>query len=117
MRLTREPKLLLQRAQDQTEGLRPNKVDEISESTQAPNVPLVSTEAVIVDLAVDQDAFLLVQRQALELLARDTGLAAFMSVAAVVWRGGRARLRVLVALFEGRETHDVAVGVVTRVGR
>lgn len=111
MRPTRETKLLLQRAQNQTEGLRPNKVNEVSESTQAPDVPLVSAEAVVVDLAVYQDTFLLVQRQALELLARDIRQDAFMAVVLVVLRRGRrARLRVVVALFEGRETHRVRVG-------
>ena len=112
VRPTRKTKLLLQRAQNETEGLRPNKVDEVSESTQAPDVPLISAEAVVVDLAVDQNTLLLVQRQALELLARDTRQAAFMAVVAVVVlrRGRRARVRVLVALFKGRETHGVRMG-------
>lgn len=111
MNLTRETKFLLQRAQNQTEGLRPNKVDKVSESTQAPDVPLVSAETVTVDLAVDQHALLLVQCQAVQLLACDIGQNAFMAVGVVVLgRGRRARLRVLVALFEGRETHGVRMG-------
>lgn len=31
---TRKPKLLLQRAQDKTKGLRPDQVDEVSQSAQ-----------------------------------------------------------------------------------
>ena len=108
MNLTRKTKLLLQRAQDQTEGLRPNKVDEVSESTQAPDVPLVSAETVIVDLAVDQHALFLVQCQAVQLLACDIGQNAFMAVGVVVLgRGRRARLllrsRLQVAVFSRKD--------------
>lgn len=82
--------------------MRPNKVDEVSKSTQAPDVPLVSAEAVVVDLAIDQNALLFIQRQALELLARDIRQDAFMAVGVVVLRRGRrARLRVVVALLKG----------------
>ena len=110
MRPTGETKLLLQRAQNQTEGLRPNKVDEVSESTQAPDVPLVSPEAVVVDLAIDQNTLFFIQRQALKFLARDTKQNAFMAVGVVVLRRGRrACLRGLVALLEGQETHGARI--------
>jgi hypothetical protein len=91
--------------------LCPDEINKISESTQGPDVPLVFAKAVVVDLAVDQDALLLVQRQTLEFLACDTGQAVDSIAVVVLGRGRRARLGgVLVALFEWRETHgDVYV--------
>jgi hypothetical protein len=89
---TWESKLLLQRAQNQTKGLSPDQVDEVSESAQAPDVPLVPAKAVVVDLSVDQDALLLVQRVAFQLrLECDSGKSVFI-VGVVLWWGWRARV-------------------------
>jgi hypothetical protein len=83
---TWESKLLLQRAQNQTEGLSPDQVDEVSESAQAPDVPLVSTKAVVVDLSVDQHALLLVQAVAFQFPACDSGNSVLI-VGVVLWWG------------------------------
>jgi hypothetical protein len=106
---TWETKLLLQRAQNQTKGLSPDQVDEVSESAQAPDVPLVPAKAVVVDLSVDQDALLLVQRVAFQLLACDSGKSVFI-VGVVLWWGRRARVAGTVGgrLLERQETHGAA---------
>lgn len=115
---TRKPKLLLQRAQDKTKGLRPDQVDEVSQSTQTlsaqsakvprlsasnatnPDVPLIFSKAVGVNLLVDQDTFLLEQRQTLQLFWCSSSYAATCAII-VFWRSGRLCLAGL-DLFVGR---------------
>lgn len=46
--------------------MRPQQVEQISKAAQAPDVPLVPTHALGVDLPVDQDAFLFVEGETLE---------------------------------------------------
>jgi hypothetical protein len=113
-RPTWESKLLLQRAQNQTKGLSPDQVDEVSESAQAPDVPLVFTEAVVVDFSVDQDALLLVERQAFQLLACDWK--SVLIVGVVLWWGCRGRALIAGGvggrLLERQETHGAGWVVV-----
>lgn len=107
---TWETKLLLERAQNQTKGLSPDQVDEVSKPTQAPDVPLISAKAVIVDFSVDEDTLLLVERQAFEFLTRNAS--ARRATSLVLWRGRRAHLvdvgvEVLGVL--AREPHGVCI--------
>lgn len=115
---TRKPKLLLQRAQDKTKGLRPDQIDEVSQPTQTlsarsvqiprlsasnatnPDVPLIFPKAVGVNLFVDQDTFLLEQCQTLQLFWCSSSYAATCAIVVFRW-GWRLRLASL-DLFVGR---------------
>jgi len=65
VRLTWKSQLLLERTEHETKGLGPHQIEEEAESAETPNPPLVFAHAIAVHLAVDEDALLLVERQAL----------------------------------------------------
>ncbi|KAI6767685.1 hypothetical protein HG530_005694 [Fusarium avenaceum] len=69
----------------QTEGLSPQQIKQVSEAAQRPDVPLVFAHALVVDLAVDQDAFLLVEGQAFE--AVEEGVVGAMAMRVPQFRG------------------------------
>lgn len=58
---------MLEGTECQAKGLRPQQIQHVSKPAEAPDVPLVPAHAHGVDLAVDEQAFLVVQRQALQL--------------------------------------------------
>lgn len=80
-----EAHFLLQRPQHQTEGLSPQQIEQVSEAAQRPDVPLVFAHALVVDLTVDQDAFLLVEGQAFE--AVEEGVVGAMAMRVPQFRG------------------------------
>lgn len=61
-----KPQLLLQGAQHHPKRMRPQQIKQIAKATQTPDVPLIRAHALGVNLAVDEHALLLVERQSLE---------------------------------------------------
>lgn len=58
--------LLLHGTEHQPKGLRPEQIQHVAKAAEPPDVPLVPAHALGIQLAVDQDALHLVQRQAFE---------------------------------------------------
>lgn len=61
---TSKPQLLAEGTQNQAKSNGPDQVQHVTEPAERPQVPLILAHAERVHLAVDQDAFLFVQRDA-----------------------------------------------------